>query len=329
MGALSIHRNVLGLAAAGALLAALPATPAHAACTKATNIEAIIDDSGSMSITDTNRLRVQSMDLLINALGSGTTLGAVEFGGSYEGGPPAADTVFAPEAIGPNAAAMKSALDTLIQADNGTTDYNAAFTQSDNDNPGAVARIFLTDGGHNVGDYANGHLTHKVPTYVISFGAGIQDTDKARLQQIADDTGGAYYPLADSSTLQSVADTIEAALTCQAPPKAFTDQLAPGKSKSHSIAIPPHFSNAKVALTWSSPLDAFTISAIKVVYRGKVVATAARGRKLTVRRTASSTYVLVQISHLVKGTLKFKVKATRVGSGVPKATLTTQVSRRK
>jgi hypothetical protein len=329
MGALSIHRNVLGLAAAGALLAALPATPAQAACTKATNIEAIIDDSGSMSITDTNRLRVQSMDLLINALSSGTTLGAVEFGGSYEGGPPSADTVFPPEAIGPNAAAMKSALDVAIQADNGTTDYNAAFAQADADNPGAVARIFLTDGGHNVGDYANGHLTHKVPTYVISFGSGIQDTDKARLQQIADDTGGAYYPLADSSTLQSVADTIESALTCQAPPKAFTDQLAAGKAKSHSIVIPPHFSNAKVALTWSSPLDAFTISAIKVVSHGKVVAKAARVRKLKVTRTASSTYVLVQISHLVKGTLKFKVKATRVGSGVPKATLTTQVSRRK
>jgi polyhydroxyalkanoate synthesis regulator protein len=59
------------------------------------------------------------------------------------------------------------------------------------------------------------------------------------------------------------------------------------------------------------------------------VAKAARVRKLTIKRTASSTYVLVQISHLVKGTLKFKVKATRVGSGVPKATLTTQVSRRK
>ena len=69
---------VLGLAATGALAAAIaapssakaPHAHATAACTKATNIEAIIDDSGSMSLTDTNRLRVQAMDLLINALPS-------------------------------------------------------------------------------------------------------------------------------------------------------------------------------------------------------------------------------------------------------------------
>ena len=48
---------------------------------------------------------------------------------------------------------MRSALDKAIHADNGATDYNAAFAQSDADNPGADARIFLTDGGHDVGTY--------------------------------------------------------------------------------------------------------------------------------------------------------------------------------
>ena len=41
-----------------------------------------------------------------------------------------------------------------IQADNGGTDYNAAFNTGRAANPGAQARIFLTDGGHNLGDYA-------------------------------------------------------------------------------------------------------------------------------------------------------------------------------
>ena len=67
---------------------------------------------------------------------------------------------------------MRSALDAAIQADNGATDYNGAFAQSDADNPGADARIFLTDGGHDVGTYNEGHLVHKVPTYVIGFGPG-------------------------------------------------------------------------------------------------------------------------------------------------------------
>src|SRR4051812_35905470 len=141
------------IAIAPVVLGAPPA--AHAACTPATNIEAIVDDSGSMFATDSNRLRVQAMDLLINALDAKTRLGAVEFGGQFSASdPPPADTVFAPDAVGAHAAAMKTALDTKIQADNGATDYNAAFAQSDSDNPTADARIFLTDGGHDIGDYA-------------------------------------------------------------------------------------------------------------------------------------------------------------------------------
>src|SRR3954447_3840990 len=101
--------------AAGALAAPSGASgpwARAAACTRATNVEAIVDDSGSMAVTDPNRLRVQAMDLLINALDDKTTLGAVEFGESFDSSTPSADVVFPTEAVGPNAAAMKSALDT-------------------------------------------------------------------------------------------------------------------------------------------------------------------------------------------------------------------------
>src|SRR5205807_2348879 len=152
---------------------------------------------------------------------------------------PAADTVFKPEAVGPNAAAMKADLDQKIHADNGATDYNAAFAQSDADNPTANARIFLTDGAHNQGTYNNGHLVHKVPTYVVGFSAGAvgSPADRARLKQIASDTGGHYYPLKDSSHLQSVMNAIGAALTCHAVPRHFNDQLKQGQSKSHKVPI--------------------------------------------------------------------------------------------
>src|SRR6476659_2524228 len=96
-------------------------TRAHASagCTPATNIEAIIDDSGSMAGTDPSTLRVKGLKLLINTLSSGTFLGAVEFGGSFfSGSTPSADTVFKPEAVGPNAATMGAALDAKIMADN-------------------------------------------------------------------------------------------------------------------------------------------------------------------------------------------------------------------
>lgn len=318
---------------AGLLLAGLLASSAAAAaCTPAKNIEAIVDDSGSMAGTDPNTLRVQGLDLLINTLSPSTSLGAVEFGSGILEYTPAADTLFPPEPVGPNAAAMRSALKEKINADNGATDYNGAFAKADADNPTADARIFLTDGGHNEGTYNEAHLAHNVPTYVVGFGSGLTaPEDQARLEKIAADTGGKYYALQDSSQLQAVMNSIGAALTCQTPPRQFTDLLGNGQSKLHAVTVGANTKSLQIALTWASPLDAFKLYGLKLVSGKKVLAVAARPAKhrkpgkLKVTRTASSTFVVLKVSKLRPGRLVFKVKATKVGSGEPKATLTTQV----
>jgi hypothetical protein len=323
-----------------ALLAVGPiAVPASAAssvaspspCAKATNIEAIVDDSISMEFTDANRLRVQAMDLLINSLDASTQLGAVEFGsGGFENNPPAADSVFPPQPVGANANAMKAALDQKIHADNGATDYNGAFAQSDAENPGADARIFLTDGGHDVGTYNEAHLVHNSPTYVIGFGGIAAGEDQARLQKIATDTAGRYFPLKDSSQLQPVMNTIEAALTCQTPPQQFTDLLKQGQRKVHSVAIGAATKAIQITLTWTSPLDKFKISGLKLANKGHLLAIAARRGpkpgKLKISQVVGTTYAVLKVSRLHKGQLRFAVRAAKVGSGEPKVSLTTQVS---
>jgi len=326
--------GVLAVSLLAAIGAAAPGIASAASCKAANNVEAIVDDSGSMAVTDPNRLRVQGMDLLINALPPATQLGAVEFGSGFEfniegiANIPAAETLFPPEAVGANAGAMKAALDTHVKADNGATDYNGAFARSDADNPTADARIFLTDGGHDVGEYKNGHLTHNVPTYVIGFGSGIADaTDQGRLKKIAADTGGQYFPLTDSSQLQSTMNTIAAALTCKTPPQSFTDKLAKGQSKVHQITIGASTKSIQIALTWASPLDHFKLSGLKLTNNGKPVAAArVHLRKLQVKKTVSTTFTLITVSGLSKGRLSFPVKATKVGSGEPKVSLTTQVT---
>jgi len=335
------HRNLLSgvTAALAAAAVAVPAGSAGAAsatpataCTAATNIEAIIDDSGSMSLTDPGTLRVKAMKLLIDSLSSGTTLGALEFGGNFfegEGQPPASDVLFNPEAVGPNASAMFAAMESKIHADNGGTDYNSAFALSDASNPTAQARIFMTDGGHDVGTYNNGHLVHRVPTYVVGFSGGVASSeDQARLRTIAGDTGGVFYPLSDSSQLQSVVNSIGALLTCQTPPQTFTDKLKAGASKVHTLTVGGSTKSLQIALTWASPLDKFTISGLKVTGHGRTLARAARHiKKLTVKTTASETFAILQVTGLVKGKLSFKVKATSIGSGSPQVTLTTQVGK--
>ena len=326
--------------AAAALVAALllPAGSAGArarsaaACAAATNIEAIVDDSGSMAVTDPGTLRVKGLKLLISTLPATTTLGALEFGGNFftEASTPAADQLFPPEAVGANAAAMGSAMEAKIKADNGGTDYNAAFALSDSENPGAQARIFLTDGGHDIGTYNNGHLVHKVPTYVIGFSAGVGTSeDQARLQAIASETGGRFFPLTDSSELQSVMNEIGAAITCQTPPQTFKDTLKAGASKTHAVAIGANTKSLQIALTWASPLDKFTIGGLKLTSHGKLIAKASRHvRKLSVKATTSETFTILTVSGLRKGKLSFKVKAATIGSGTPTVTLVTQVGKR-
>lgn len=310
------------LLAAAAVVTILPAGGAQAqsargavACTPVSNIEAIIDDSGSMLFTDPNRLRVAALDLLIETPGNeGITLGALEFGGAFLTGEVAADTVFGPEPIGPNAKAMEAALNEKIHANNGVTDYNAAFKKANEDNPAAKARIFLTDGGHDVGEYENGHRGGP-PTDVVGFSSAISGTDGARLQQIATDTGGKYFPQTDSSNLQAVINQIGTELTCQTPPATFKDTFAKvGQRKLHKVALVGKVKSAQLALSWVSPLDAFTISNLRVVKHGKTVAQA-RVRKIKVTQRLGTTFLVLKLSGLSRGTLTFSVRATKLGSG--------------
>lgn len=294
-----------------------------AACVPVTNIEAIIDDSGSMGGTDYNRLRKSAMDLLITKPGNANkTLGAVEFGTT-------ATSLFTPMPIGPNIATMQSTLDTRTQADDGVTNYNDAFTLAKTENPGAGARIFLTDGGHNVDAYANGH-TPGPPTYVIGFGTvTTAGTDGARLQQIATDTGGKYYAQADSSSLQSVVNEIDSIFNCARPPVAFTDNFtAAGQKKPHKRKLRRGTKRIEFVVSWGDPNSAFDIVGVQIVKNGRVVAanTAARRKRLKIKRVKGTTFTTVTVSGARPGTLRFRVRARTLS--VP-TKVTTQLTERR
>jgi hypothetical protein len=325
--------GVVALASALALAPGAIADPtalASASCSPVSNIEAIIDDSGSMSFSDADKLRVAALELLIDTPGNERiTLGAVEFGGqlgSYPGQPPAADTVFPPEPIGPNARAMKAALQARVDADNGLTDYNAAFARAQADNANARARIFLTDGGHDNGEYTDGHRGGP-PTYVIGFGGATFGEDGDRLRQIASETGGRAYLQTDDRNLQAVMNEIGTTLTCQSPPKSFRDAFThAGQAKRHAVTIAGSARTAQLTLSWSSPLDRFTLSRLRVVRRGKVVAVASRARHLRLTTRSGDTFRVVKLANLTRGKLQFTVRPTRIGSGSAGVSLTTQVT---
>lgn len=219
-----LPRFGLVVAVCAVLVCACFAATAQAACEPANSIAAIIDDSESMDENDPGEIRRTALELLITKPSSvGKELGAVEFGS-------AASTLFPPGPIASEAGAMLNGLNGLdadgaLSGDR-ATNYNAAFNLSAIDQPQAQARVFLTDGEHNVGPYENRHLGGP-PTYVIGLDigpAGRGDEDANRLGRIATQTGGHYYPLArhpgDSvkeqvARIQPTMNRIDGKLACQ------------------------------------------------------------------------------------------------------------------
>jgi hypothetical protein len=304
------------------LLAPLPtvlgAAPGAAAaaptCRPASNIEAIVDDSGSMIISDPNVLRGQAIKLFAAqpAL-AGRTFGAVKFSSD-------ASTLFAPTSIPAHNAAINAAVGQQLVSLGGT-DYNAAFAKAAADNPRAGARIFLTDGGHNYGAYQNGHAGGP-PTYVIGMGIGPAspaDPAATRLQAIASSTGGLYFPSVDASTLQQTVNTIASRLACQPLVKTFTDTFSTaGQVKRRHLKVPRRTKAVNFTLTWSDPRDRFTLAKVRQ---------AKHGRKPKVRFTAGATYLVVHVTRVRPGRLDFRIKCLAHGSGTAATgvKLTTQV----
>lgn len=309
-----------GLAAAAALApGAATAARASAACTPASNVEAIIDDSGSMAGTDSNKLRSSGLQLFIaNPDNAKKTLGAVAFGSQ-------ATTVFAPALVSSAKAQMVAALNAAINADDGLTEYDLAFQKAAADNPSSQVRIFLTDGGAT-SEYMNGH---RLPgaggvaprTYVVGLGIGKatppvggQETNGGRLQRIAAETGGRYFPDVTAPTLQGTFNTISALVNCQPVPRLvrFRTFTRSGQSQAKSIGLSKSAKRVSLVINWANPSNAFKIVSIQALgSKGKTLATFSR--RLKVKRFSSKTFAAYTITK-PRGTkrLRFRLKARRV-----------------
>lgn len=274
----------IGRRAARKLRARPRQTPATTApsCRPASSVAVIVDDSGSMAGNDEANLRRRALELLLTKpSGLARTVGAVEFGD--DAGP-----LFAPGLVAANATSMLGALAALDNdgyTDGGGTDYDAAFAASTAAQPGADARIFLTDGEHNAGVYANTH-SGGPRTYVIGLNigpAGRGDENAELLARIAAETGGRYFPLRESpfddadtqaARLQPVFNTIDALLGCgDAPGQATQSFTAEGQ---RGPVLTSRFAGRRaleVVVTWSSDTARIDLASARVCdRRGRVIA---------------------------------------------------------
>jgi von Willebrand factor type A domain len=275
------------------------------------NVEAIIDDSSSMASTDSNNLRSAGLKLIMSTPGNESkTLGAIEFGDD-------ADSVFAPGPIGKNRTAFPQALDQKIRADNFGTNYNAAFDLAKTHDPTAGARLFLTDGGHNDGDYLNGHQGGP-PTYTIGLGF-IFGPDETRLKTIASETGGFYRNTQDDGDLQAAMNDVNAAINCQSAPARVSDTFRKKGSKTHRLTVAKGVRSVQFALSWVSASDRFSIGHFRLKH----------AHRLKVKKRRGKTFVSLRLSGLSRGRLSYRVTANRVSTTATGVKLITQASRSK
>jgi von Willebrand factor type A domain len=297
----------IGGGASGAGAAPLPN------CTVANNLEAIIDDSGSMAGTDPDRFRVDMVNILA-ALNQDKSMGGVEFGSD-------AVPLFLAKPIGPNLGVIQSALN-AVQADNGGTDYEQGFLVANGQNPTANARIFLSDGAPNFDPDPTVWRSPNIKTYVVGFGT----VDPTVLTQIATDTGGPTpFNVTTTTQLRTVAAIINARINCQTDPIQITKTLSkPGQVK--GLSFPADGNEAQIVTSWppGSKIQVFGFSQGGGGHASAVAQSAKkRGGGIKAKQTRGASYTVVNLSHVHKGRVRFKIKAKKLAGRVEVATAIT------
>jgi hypothetical protein len=285
---------VLGALTVGSATASAATIPN---CVPKTNIEGIIDDSGSMSGNDPSNYRADLMEA-IAFFNPDRTMGSVYFGTD-------AFPLFGPFLAGPNFPAIQGALN-LISGGSGGTSYNDAFTAANAHNSTANARIFLSDGEPNENP-PNSNLwkTPLIPAYVVGFGTA----NFTILNQIATETGGpSPFSITTASQLRTVAQIINARINCEEDP-VLQEKSYSRSGQQKTIAFTSDGGASEVLLSWPTEGSVF-----KPSFGGGKKASAAKKKKSKAPRVTSTrgtSYIALNLSRTGKK-VKFRLKAKKL-----------------
>lgn len=311
-------RSVLAGLTASAVLAVLAGAPAGAApaapaatpgCTPRTNVEFIIDDSGSMAFNDPGELRLSALGLFLALPASQSrSVGVVDFASR-------ARSVVASTPVSTGGGGIYAAVDNDLVS-SGSTNYDDAANVAKAANPAADAFVFLTDGQPTVrasdGLYYHDQHVGGPPVYVVSFGDAAQGENLARLQRIAADTGGTFNGQSDSARLQAIMAGISARLACQTLVKPVISTVSgAAKVLQRSARVPVNTKRVQVVITWSDPNTRFDITKVVLTPKG---GTGVAVPKNQVRVTRGRGFVVFSVLRPKAGTLSYRVKVVK---GVP------------
>lgn len=223
---------------------------ALAACNPANNVALIIDETGSMTINDPARRRIEAAKLFIDAANIGDRIAVISFDTSARVQAPLTTIL-----SNGDRNTLKQAVDKIGEL--GTTDINSGLDSgfrtldaatSEHDH---AAGLLLTDGEQNYGPYLNeSHQQYKRrgwPVYTIGLGAGV---DSALLNRIANETGGTYTESTDASSLTRLYFDISQRLAGGNTSFETDILLYQGQQQQFSFTLPPGQQTASVVATW-------------------------------------------------------------------------------
>jgi FG-GAP repeat len=252
-----------------------------AGCRAAENVEVVIDDSGSMAETDPLQLSRQATELLISKPRSeGKVIGVFEFG--TEGAQIFPPTLIVPRGQpGSNKPELLRALRAAIGADNGSTDYNLGLKGAADDNPAAQARLFITDGAHNAGDYTEQHRGGP-PTYVIGLGEESDTGEfRRRLRRIARETNGRAFTGVTVENIVAVVNRIDSRLNCDVDIDTDVDRLTEDDPVEEQVVeLDPDAHTLDVEVSWGDENEDVEPEAIEFLDEEDDVVARVSGRRL-------------------------------------------------
>jgi hypothetical protein len=307
-----------------------------------TNLQAIVGDSATMRQRDPGLLRRQAIQLLLSKpRPQSTVLGVVEFGtGAAE--------VFPPLVLG--GADFTAQLDVLgdllaerLQGDAGRRSLTAGFAAAALENPGRQAQILIVDGANNVGPEPTAAEV-AVPTYIVGVGVRRGTLAAQRLDRLATDSGGRFFPEVRADQLQAVLNDIDTDLACEtqipvissaapsgsasaAPPPVT---VAPGKTATFTTAPlrppstgRPRLRSISIVVSWHSRRAPFTVRAIDVRRPGarplRIPASvlrralrrhrALRFRQLLINARQGETFIAIRLRGLGVGASRARARA--------------------
>jgi len=171
-------------------------------------------------------------------------------------------------------------------------------------------------------------------------GIGREGRDGGRLQHIADETDGAYFPGVDATALQPVLNRIDAGLNCDTDIETATDRV-----EDHEAPAPVEeplgdgTHSADVVVSWDDPLDDIELRSLTVTAGGKRVVRfgedslrratepgrAPRRNGVRIDGTAGRTYLSLRLNGVGRGRIRLRFAGADLHGDAPER-IVTQVS---